>query len=76
MKTENTFLKNFSDANDKTVKCTGGHRLKYHQYEYGTYPTPRNTLSSTSWYKIFTMEVRQFCKHFATNFVLQNFRLF
>ena len=68
LSTENTFLASFSDALDKNVKYAGGYRPKYQQYEYGTYPTPHYTLSSAPWYRVFTMEMRQFCKHLATKF--------
>ena len=76
LSTENTFLANFFDVLDKNFRYAGCYRPKYQQSEHGTYPTPRSTLSSAPWYKIFTMEMRQFFKHFATEFVLWNFLLF
>ena len=61
LNTENTFLVSFPTALDKNVKYAGGYRPKYQQYEDGTYPTPHYTLSSASWYRVFTMETCQFC---------------
>ena len=75
LNTENTFLVSFPTALDKNVKYAGGYRPKYQQYEHGTYPTPHDTLSSAPWYRVFTMEMCQFCKHFDIKFVPRNFLL-